>query len=52
MKLTLSRIAGFTSAEGEFEPQAIASGYSIDSRTLQAGDLFFAEGNGLTDMIM
>ena len=42
MKLTLSRIAGFTSAEGEFEAQAIASGYSIDSRTIQKGDLFFA----------
>src|SRR5215813_1625557 len=42
MKLTLSRIAGFTSAEGEFEPQAIAAGYSIDSRTIQPGDLFFA----------
>jgi len=42
MKLTLSRIAGFTNATGEFENQAIASGYSIDSRTIQPGELFFA----------
>jgi len=42
MKLTLSRIAGFTSASGEFESQTIASGYSIDSRTVQPGELFFA----------
>jgi len=42
MKLTLSRIAGFASASGEFESQTIASGYSIDSRTVQPGELFFA----------
>src|SRR6185312_7160608 len=42
MKLTLSRIAGFISATGEFESQVIASGYSIDSRTIQPGELFFA----------
>ena len=42
MKLTLSRIAGFISATGEFEAQPIASGYSIDSRTIQKGELFFA----------
>jgi UDP-N-acetylmuramoyl-tripeptide--D-alanyl-D-alanine ligase len=42
MKLTLSRIAGFISATGEFESQAIASGYSIDSRTIQPGEVFFA----------
>jgi UDP-N-acetylmuramoyl-tripeptide--D-alanyl-D-alanine ligase len=42
MKLTLARIAGFTSAEGEVDLQASASGYSIDSRTTQPGDLFFA----------
>jgi UDP-N-acetylmuramoyl-tripeptide--D-alanyl-D-alanine ligase len=29
-------------ATGDFGPSAIASGYSIDSRTLQPGDLFFA----------
>jgi UDP-N-acetylmuramoyl-tripeptide--D-alanyl-D-alanine ligase len=42
MKLTLSRIAGFISATGEFPTQPIASGYSIDSRTVQPGELFFA----------
>ncbi len=42
MKLTLSRIAGFISAAGEFEAQPIASGYSIDSRTIQPGEVFFA----------
>lgn len=42
MKLSLSRIAEFLSASGHYEPTAIAQGYSIDSRTLQAGDLFFA----------
>jgi len=42
MKLTLSRIAGFISATGEFESQATVAGYSIDSRTIQPGELFFA----------
>ncbi|MDR3746683.1 MAG: UDP-N-acetylmuramoyl-tripeptide--D-alanyl-D-alanine ligase [Acidobacteriota bacterium] len=42
MKLGLRQVAGLTEATGEFDPQAIASGYSIDSRTLQPGDLFFA----------
>ena len=42
MKLSLSRAAEFMQATGEFDPAAVASGYSIDSRTLQAGDLFFA----------
>jgi UDP-N-acetylmuramoyl-tripeptide--D-alanyl-D-alanine ligase len=42
MKLTLSRIAGFISAAGEFDPAAIAQGYSIDSRTIQPGEVFFA----------
>lgn len=42
MKLPLSRIAEFLSAGGEFDPKAVASGYSIDSRTIQAGELFFA----------
>lgn len=46
MKLELSQIAHWTSAslfapkhEG---PPKVATGYSIDSRTLHAGDLFFA----------
>ena len=42
MKLTLSRIAEFTSATGEFDRDAIATAYSIDSRTIQPGQLFFA----------
>ena len=29
-------------ATGDFDPDAVAGGYSIDSRTLQPGELFFA----------
>ena len=43
MKLPLSRIAEFiAAAPGEFDPNSVAQGYSIDSRTIQSGDLFFA----------
>jgi UDP-N-acetylmuramoyl-tripeptide--D-alanyl-D-alanine ligase len=42
MKLTLSRIAEFVSAAGEFVPEDVARGYSIDSRTVGPGQLFFA----------
>ncbi len=42
MKLPLLRIAEFTSASGEFDHTAIAQAYSIDSRTIQPGELFFA----------
>jgi UDP-N-acetylmuramoyl-tripeptide--D-alanyl-D-alanine ligase len=42
MKLTLSRIAEFVSAAGEFAPEEVAQGYSIDSRTVGPGQLFFA----------
>jgi UDP-N-acetylmuramoyl-tripeptide--D-alanyl-D-alanine ligase len=42
MKLTLSRIAEFVSAAGAFAPEEVAQGYSIDSRTVGAGELFFA----------
>ena len=42
MKLPLSRIAEFLSATGEFDHKAIAQSYSIDSRTIQPGALFFA----------
>jgi len=42
MKLSLSRIAEFIGARGDVDPAAIAQGYSIDSRTVQAGELFFA----------
>ncbi len=42
MKLSLARAAEFMQATGEFDTAIIASGYSIDSRTLQPGELFFA----------
>jgi UDP-N-acetylmuramoyl-tripeptide--D-alanyl-D-alanine ligase len=42
MKLPLSRCAEFMQAGGQFEPSAVATGYSIDSRTLEPDDLFFA----------
>ena len=42
MKLTLARIAEFVSAAGEFAPEDVAQGYSIDSRTVGPGQLFFA----------
>jgi UDP-N-acetylmuramoyl-tripeptide--D-alanyl-D-alanine ligase len=42
VKLSLARAAEFMQADGEFDPAAVATGYSIDSRTLQPGDLFFA----------
>ena len=42
MKLTLSRIAEFVSAAREFAPEEVAQGYSIDSRTVGPGQLFFA----------
>ncbi len=42
MKLPLSRIAEFVAATGQFDPSAIAQGYSIDSRTLRPRELFFA----------
>ena len=42
MKLPLSRVAEFLSAAGEFDHKAMPQGYSIDSRTIQPGELFFA----------
>jgi len=42
MKLPLGRVAEFVSASGEFDRQAIALAYSLDSRTIQPGELFFA----------
>src|SRR5271169_6087201 len=42
MKLPLSRVAEFLSAAGEFDHEAVAQGYSIDSRTIEPGELFFA----------
>ncbi|MFZ0289369.1 MAG: UDP-N-acetylmuramoyl-tripeptide--D-alanyl-D-alanine ligase [Candidatus Sulfotelmatobacter sp.] len=42
MRLTLARIAEFISAAGEFAREEVACGYSIDSRTVGLGQLFFA----------
>jgi UDP-N-acetylmuramoyl-tripeptide--D-alanyl-D-alanine ligase len=42
MKLSLSRIAEFVAATGQYDGRATAIGYSIDSRTVQSGELFFA----------
>src|SRR5579864_1128338 len=42
MKLPLWRIAEFTAAKGDFDQELVATGYSIDSRTLNPGDLFLA----------
>ena len=42
MKLPLSRIAEFIGAAGDYDGRSVAQGYSIDSRTVQSGELFFA----------
>ncbi len=42
MKLTLGKIVEFVSASGVFAPADVATGYSIDSRTVTARQLFFA----------
>ncbi|HZD31742.1 MAG TPA: UDP-N-acetylmuramoyl-tripeptide--D-alanyl-D-alanine ligase, partial [Candidatus Angelobacter sp.] len=42
MKLTLSQAAGFMPASGGYGAPAVAVGYSIDSRTIQPNELFFA----------
>ncbi len=42
MKLPLWRIAEFVAARGSFDQETVATGYSIDSRTLNPGDLFIA----------
>src|SRR5260221_8357233 len=42
MKLPLWRIAEFIESKGECDQEAVAMGYSIDSRTLNPGDLFIA----------
>ncbi|HEX8817861.1 MAG TPA: UDP-N-acetylmuramoyl-tripeptide--D-alanyl-D-alanine ligase [Terriglobales bacterium] len=42
MKLPLSRIAEFISAKGVVRGDVIAHGYSIDSRSIQPEELFFA----------
>jgi UDP-N-acetylmuramoyl-tripeptide--D-alanyl-D-alanine ligase len=42
VKLPLARIADLVSAAGNFPAGAQAAGYSIDSRTIRPGELFFA----------
>jgi UDP-N-acetylmuramoyl-tripeptide--D-alanyl-D-alanine ligase len=42
VKLTLGQVADWMHAEGDFPGDAEALGYSIDSRTIAAGELFFA----------
>jgi len=42
VKLTLGQVAEWIDAEGKFAANTEATGYSIDSRTIVAGELFFA----------
>ncbi|HVJ04030.1 MAG TPA: UDP-N-acetylmuramoyl-tripeptide--D-alanyl-D-alanine ligase [Candidatus Saccharimonadales bacterium] len=42
MKLPLGRVADFIKGHGTFDRQAVAEGYSIDTRTIKPGALFFA----------
>jgi UDP-N-acetylmuramoyl-tripeptide--D-alanyl-D-alanine ligase len=42
MKLTLGQIADWMHAEGDFDASVQVVGYSIDTRTIGAGELFFA----------
>ncbi len=42
MKLALAKIAEFTSAGGDFPAEDLVQSYSIDSRTIGPGQLFFA----------
>ncbi|HLV88809.1 MAG TPA: UDP-N-acetylmuramoyl-tripeptide--D-alanyl-D-alanine ligase [Candidatus Sulfotelmatobacter sp.] len=42
MKLQLSKIAEFTGAQGDFPRDDVARAYSIDSRAIGQGEMFFA----------
>lgn len=42
MRLPLGQIAEFIGATGEFDASTVAAGYSIDSRTIAPGELFFS----------
>lgn len=42
MKLPLSKIAEFLAASGDYSRDEVAQGYSIDSRTIAPGEVFFA----------
>lgn len=58
MKLPLWRIAEFTGAKGQFDQETVAMGYSIDSRTINRGELFIAlrgehfDGHDYADLAM
>lgn len=49
MKLKLGQIADLIHAEGDFPSELEAIGYSIDSRTIGQGELFFAVKGGRVD---
>lgn len=42
MNLTIGQIAGLIAASGQYDVSPMVTGYSIDSRTVGAGQLFFA----------
>jgi UDP-N-acetylmuramoyl-tripeptide--D-alanyl-D-alanine ligase len=42
MKLALEKVGEYLGATGDFDRHATAMGYSIDSRTIKPGELFFA----------
>jgi UDP-N-acetylmuramoyl-tripeptide--D-alanyl-D-alanine ligase len=42
VRLTLGKTAEFISAAGDFDREVTVHGYSIDSRTVETGQLFFA----------
>jgi UDP-N-acetylmuramoyl-tripeptide--D-alanyl-D-alanine ligase len=42
MNLSLARVAEFIAAHGDFDARSVALGYSIDSRSVQPDELFFA----------
>ncbi|HYG98609.1 MAG TPA: UDP-N-acetylmuramoyl-tripeptide--D-alanyl-D-alanine ligase [Terriglobales bacterium] len=42
MKLSLEKVAEWLGGTGEFDGSAVAQGYSIDTRSIQTGELFFA----------
>jgi len=42
MNLTLDRIAAAIGASADLHAESLATGYSIDSRTIRSGELFFA----------
>ena len=49
MNLSLARVAEFISATGSYLADGIVAGYSIDSRTITTGELFFAVKGEILD---